>query len=152
MSASIPTLAKQPLSTISIAIATALLAGTVGYFIGTGSSLGLFSPSSPSSSSSGSSYPRRKTRWPGKPMPGGPKKSWPNSYDVNVHVDSSDEELMKQRKDTLGAKESGEESGNEIESEDDLDSMGDGDGILRNEFAGHEGEEVKLVLCVRTDL
>jgi PTH2 family peptidyl-tRNA hydrolase len=138
-----------PPSTLSVVVATALLAGTIGYFIGSGTALGLFS-----SSSTASSYPRRKTRWPGKPLPKGPKKSWPNSYDVNVHVDSSDEELMKARETALKNEKEVRES--EEEEEEDSDEIAcsseEEGGMLQSEFEGYEGEEVKLVLCVRTDL
>jgi peptidyl-tRNA hydrolase, PTH2 family len=121
---------RAPTSTLSIIVATALLAGTIGYFIGTGSSLGIFP--SPSSSAP---YPSSKDK---------KKKSWPNSYDVNVHLDSSDEELMAQQR--RGAGEESDGSDSEGNSEDE------GAGTLKGEFEGHETEEVKLVLCVRTDL
>ena len=110
-------------------MATALLAGTIGYFIGTGSSLGIF-PSPSSSAAYSSSKDKRN------------KKSWPNSYDVNVHLDSSDEELMAQQKKGADAEDSEEEDSDEEE----------GAGALKSDFEGHENEEVKLVLCVRTDL
>ncbi|KAL3475662.1 peptidyl-tRNA hydrolase PTH2-domain-containing protein [Aspergillus californicus] len=55
-----------PPSTASYVIATAILAGVTGYFIGQGASLGFFSSKE--------------------------KKSWPNSYDVKVHRGSSDGE------------------------------------------------------------
>lgn len=90
---------RPPPSTAAIAIATAIIAGLGGYFIGQGSALGLF---------------------------GGTKKeSWPNSYDVKVHADSSDEES--------------------VSSEDEGE---------QGELKGFEGssEECKLVLVVRTDL
>lgn len=88
-------------STTAVAIASALVAGVIGFFIGQGSSLGLFeSGGSPSTA----------------------RKSWPNSYDVKVHADSSDEE------------------GSEEELVGDLSDFSD------------NTEEVKLVLVVRTDL
>jgi len=65
-------------STLAIAFATALLAALAGYFYSQYSSLRL-SPSKPSKKS--------KSR---KPAP----SSWPNSYDVTIHPDSSDSELM----------------------------------------------------------
>jgi len=97
-------------SLAAIAIAVGLIGLTAGYFLGQGSSIGLFG-------SSGN--------------PNGTKKSWPNSYDVTVHADSSDEE-----------------AGGESE-DDEADSDGDG-----NELKGFEDstDEVKLVLVVRTDL
>ena len=94
-------------STAAIALATAIITGLAGYILGQGVSLGLFS---------------------------GSKKgeSWPNSYDVNVQYDSSDEELMK----NLGG---GEEDGSDEEQ-----------GGLKS-FEGNK-EECKLVLVVRMDL
>jgi len=59
------------------------------------------------------------------------KKSWPNSYDVTVHADSSDEE-----------------AGGESDA-DDKDM--DGNGKELNSFEDTT-DEVKLVLVVRTDL
>jgi len=92
----------------SVAIAVGLLGLIIGYFIGQGRSIGVFG---------GSNGPKQ------------PQKSWPNSYDVKVHVDSSDEEPN-------------------VEESDD-ESEGDG-----TELKGFEdtNEEVKLVLAVRTDL
>ncbi|PYH45219.1 aminoacyl-tRNA hydrolase [Aspergillus saccharolyticus JOP 1030-1] len=91
-------------STAAYVVATAIVAGITGYFIGQGSSLGLFS--------------NRE------------KEGWPNSYNVKVHRDSSDEEF---------------EEDEEEESEDE------GDG---SELASFDdtAEEIKLVLVVRTDL
>lgn len=108
-------------STAAIALATAILAALGGYFIGQASSLGLFSSSS--SKSSG-------------------KKSWPNSYDVTVHPDSSDEELMKSLKGQVADSEESEEEEDEMFGEE------------QGELASFEGnrEECKLVLVVRTDL
>ena len=93
-------------STAAIALATAIITGLTCYFLGKGISLGLFS---------------------------GSKKgeSWPNSYDVNVQYDSSDEELME----NLGG------------GEDDSDEE---QGELKS-FEGNK-EECKLVLVVRMDL
>lgn len=58
-------------------------------------------------------------------------KSWPNSYDVTIHPDSSDEELMNQLK-----------AGQDQDSDEDSEEM---------ELSNASGE-VKLVLAVRTDL
>lgn len=76
-----------------------------GYFIGQGSSLGFF-----------------KTKG---------RKSWPNSYNVKVHRDSSDDEASDE------------------ESEDESEDEGDGSELatLKDSM-----DEVKLVLVVRTDL
>lgn len=98
---------RPPPSTAAIALATAIVTGLGGYFLGQARSLGLFS---------------------------GSKKgeSWPNSYDVNVQYDSSDEELMKNLK--------GENADDSDEEQGELSS-----------FGGNK-EECKLVLVVRTDL
>ena len=57
---------RLPPSTTAYVVATAIIAGVTGYFLGQGSSLGLFSTKE--------------------------KEGWPNSYNVKVHRDSSDEE------------------------------------------------------------
>ena len=113
-------------STTSIALATAILSVAIGYLIGSASSVGIFSSTKES----------KKT----------PKKSWPNSYDVTIHPDSSDEELMEQ----LGRKK-----GKEVkDSEDEEDVDGSEDEQVVGELASYEDnkEECKLVLVVRTDL
>ncbi|BCR83373.1 aminoacyl-tRNA hydrolase PTH2 [Aspergillus chevalieri] len=97
-------LERLPPSTTAYVIATAILAGVTGYFVGQGSSLRLFS---------------------------GEKEGWPNSYNVKVHKDSSDEDYE------------------DNEEEDEEDSEEEEQGELGN--FGDE-EEVKLVLVVRTDL
>lgn len=98
---------RPPPSTAAIALATAIITGLGGYFLGQARSLGLFG-----SSKKG--------------------ESWPNSYDVDVQYDSSDEELMKSM---TGGKD------------DDSDEE-------QGELWNYEGnkEECKLVLVVRTDL
>lgn len=98
---------KPPPSLAAVAIASGILGVVVGYFLGQGSSIGLFDSS-------------------GNPKE--VKKSWPNSYDVKVHADSSDEADDEE--------DEPEEEGDDKE----LKSFDD-----RN-------EEVKLVLAVRTDL
>ncbi|KAE8133367.1 PTH2-domain-containing protein [Aspergillus pseudotamarii] len=90
-------------STTAYVVATAIIAGVTGYFIGQGSSLGLFSSKE--------------------------KEGWPNSYNVKVHRDSSDEEA----------------------EEEESDSEDEGDGSELANF-DKSAEEVKLVLVVRTDL
>jgi PTH2 family peptidyl-tRNA hydrolase len=102
-------------TTATFVIATAILAGLAGFFIGQGSSLGSFSRSFFSSSSK-------------------PRKSWPNSYDVKVHADSSD---------SGGGREDAE-----------TDDSGEDDDCGGGELATFKGntDEVKLVLVVRTDL
>ena len=98
---------RPPPSTAAIVLATAIVAGLGGYFLAQASSVGLFSS-------------------------GKKGESWPNSYDVNVQYDSSDEELMKSMK---GEKEHGsDEEGGELSN-----------------YEGNK-EECKLVLVVRTDL
>lgn len=94
-------------STTAYVVATAIIAGITGYFIGQGSSLGLFSNKE--------------------------KEGWPNSYNVKVHRDSSDEELEDE------------------EEEEEEDSEDEGDGSELASF-DNTAEEVKLVLVVRTDL
>ncbi|KAH8428258.1 aminoacyl-tRNA hydrolase PTH2 [Aspergillus melleus] len=100
---------RIPPSTTAYVVATAIIAGVTGYFLGQGSSLGLFSTKE--------------------------KEGWPNSYNVKVHRDSSDEE--------------GDDEDDDEEEEEDSEEEGDG-GELAN-FEGNN-EEVKLVLVVRTDL
>lgn len=109
---------KASPSTAAIAIAVAILAGTVGFFLGQGSSIGLFDSS-------------------GNPKDA--RKSWPNSYDVDVHADSSDEELQSRGNRRTTDRKS------ESESEDE--SGGDEPKTFENNT-----EEVKLMLIVRTDL
>ena len=136
---------REAPSTIAIATAAALLAGTVGYLIGQASSIGLFS---------GTASRKKSTR--------GKKKSqgWPNNFDVKIHPDSSDEELMKhlngghkdrEPKDP-GAEDDEEEEEEEEEEDDSTDEHEEEDvhGGLKT-FADNT-EECKLVLCVRTDL
>ncbi|RAL09745.1 aminoacyl-tRNA hydrolase [Aspergillus homomorphus CBS 101889] len=95
-------------STTAYVVATAILAGVTGYFLGQGSSLGLFTNKE--------------------------KEGWPNSYNVKVHRDSSDEEFEE-----------------EEEEEEEEDSENEGDGSELANF-DNSAEEVKLVLVVRTDL
>lgn len=125
---------RPPPSTTSIVAATAILAVALGYLIGQGSSLGLF----------------RSTKSPPKGKSKNPKKSWPNSYDVTIHPDSSDEEVFKQiRGADLGieSEESSKDSSSEGEAGEDLGQKQEG----LNQFEGNR-EECKLVLVVRTDL
>jgi len=99
---------KASPSLAAVAISSAILGLLAGYFIGQGSSIGTFGDSA---------------------CPNEAKKSWPNSYDVKVHADSSDEQA-------------------DDEDEEDED---EGNGKELNDFRGST-EEVKLVLAVRTDL
>ncbi|MCJ1288619.1 hypothetical protein MMC34_000147 [Xylographa carneopallida] len=120
---SLPSEAITP-STAALVLATGLLCVTGGYFLGQGASLGLFRSSSKTSRRSG-----------------GAKSSWPNSYDVTVHPDSSDEELMESlRGQAQPAPEEEEDSDSDEEVQGELSSFAD------------NKEECKLVLVVRTDL
>ncbi|KAL8697442.1 MAG: hypothetical protein Q9201_007126 [Fulgogasparrea decipioides] len=122
-----------PPSTLSIVVGTAILAVTLGYFIGQGSSLGLFG------SSNSTAKGKNKD----------PKKSWPNSYDVAIHPDSSDEEVFRKiRGADLGI--SSEESSKDSSSDDGGADLGQKQREL-NTFDGNK-EECKLVLVVRSDL
>ncbi|KIV83912.1 peptidyl-tRNA hydrolase [Exophiala sideris] len=99
---------KSPPSLAAVAVSSLILGLLAGYFLGQGSSIGLFGQGNPDG-----------------------KKSWPNSYDVKVHADSSDEQ-----------------ADDEDEEEEDED---EGDGNELKDFRDST-EEVKLVLAVRTDL
>ena len=126
---------RPPPSTTSVVVGTAILAVALGYFIGQGSSLGIF----------GSTPPPSKSRSKSK----NPKKSWPNSYDVTIHPDSSDEEVFKQIRGAdldIESEESSKDSSSE-EAEVELGQKQEG----LNQFEGNK-EECKLVLVVRTDL
>jgi hypothetical protein len=118
-------------SPITIAVAIGLLGLLAGYFVGQGRSIGLFGGSSGSSSGGR----RRKDKGKGKA-----KKSWPNSYDVKIHEDSSSEDVAG-----VGTGETESEEEEEEDLEDSENSQ---------EVKAFEGsrEEVKLVLCLRTDL
>ncbi|KAJ5923610.1 peptidyl-tRNA hydrolase 2 [Penicillium verhagenii] len=76
------TLDRIPPTTTAYVIATAILAGVTGYFIGQGSSLFFFKE----------------------------KQGWPNGYDVKVHRDSSDEEEEEEAESE--SDEESEEEGN----------------------------------------
>ncbi|ERF68456.1 hypothetical protein EPUS_03774 [Endocarpon pusillum Z07020] len=108
-------------STATTVVAVGLVAVTVGYFLGQGSNIGLFSISG-------------KT-----PQPASKMRSWPNSYNVTIHPDSSDEELMAQQRAGAGTQADDNESDEEC------------DGKELKDFS-NTAEEVKLVLVVRTDL
>ncbi|KAJ9618576.1 peptidyl-tRNA hydrolase [Exophiala oligosperma] len=101
---------KAPPSLAAVAVSSLILGLLAGYFIGQGSSIGVFGGSS---------------------GPTGLKKSWPNSYDVKVHADSSDEQAD--------------------DEDEDEDEDEEGDGNELKDFRDSK-EEVKLVLAVRTDL
>lgn len=112
---------KQPPSVAAVAFASGLLGILVGYFIGQGSSIGVWN------SPTGSKVKSKRAP---------PKKSWPNSYDVDVHIgDSSDEEFIASIADNEADANSEEE-----DSDQDIKSF------------TNINEEVKMVLVVRTDL
>ncbi|KAL4936782.1 hypothetical protein BDV06DRAFT_85785 [Aspergillus oleicola] len=71
-------------STTTYIVATAIIAGVTGYFLGQGASLGLFSEK---------------------------KEGWPNSYNVKVHTHSSDEEDGSEEEEEEEEEESDEEEG-----------------------------------------
>lgn len=135
-------MSSPPSSTLAIVFSTGILGLVTGFFLGQGSSLGLFS----------SSNPKAK------------KKSWPNSYDVAVHPDSSDEELMEHLLGRGGAKESvvaagdGDDSSSAEEGEEDEEGGENGGSLVQKDVAGlsafedNYDEEFKLVLVVRTDI
>ncbi|KAI4273194.1 MAG: hypothetical protein L6R35_006426 [Caloplaca aegaea] len=121
-------------STTSIVVATAILAVALGYVIGQGTSLGIFGSTKPA----------------GKSKSKKPKKSWPNSYDVTIHPDSSDEEAFKQIRGADLGIESEESSADSSDDKEEEVELGQNQGDL-NMFEGNR-EECKLVLVVRTDL
>ncbi|KAK5233201.1 hypothetical protein LTR99_003975 [Exophiala xenobiotica] len=103
---------KAAPSIAAVAVSSLILGLLAGYFIGQGASIGVFG---------------------GQSSSGGVKQSWPNSYDVKVHADSSDEEA------------------DDEDEQEDGDDEDEGDGKELNDFR-ESTEEVKLVLAVRTDL
>jgi peptidyl-tRNA hydrolase, PTH2 family len=104
----------QAQKNLAFTITLGLVCLTIGYLIGEASSTGLVD----SSIVTPNEAPRAK-------------KSWPNSYDVTVHADSSDEEAGAENDEE---DEEAEGSGKELKSFEDTT------------------DEVKLVLVVRTDL
>ena len=92
---------SPPPSTASIAVASALIAGVTGYFIGQAKQLGIF---------------------------GGSPIAVPKS----------------------GSKKKGEDE--DGDSDEDYEDSSDDEATDLSEFPGHEEEEYKLVLVVRTDL
>ncbi|KAL9032209.1 MAG: hypothetical protein Q9214_008070 [Letrouitia sp. 1 TL-2023] len=123
---SFPPTDRPPPTPTSYLLATALVAATLGYFIGQGSSLFFLS------SKHSRSKPKSKT-----------KTSWPNSYDVPVHPDSSDEELM-------ASLQRSEQAPSEPDSESEEENN-EAEGGDFSTFKGNN-EECKLVLVIRSDL
>jgi len=105
----------QAQKNLAFTIALGLVCFTMGYLIAQTSSGGLVNPSKED--------PDARQ---------GLKKSWPNSYDVKIHTDSSDEDA-----DATGS------------DEEDEDAEGDGTELKSFEDTA---DEAKLVLVVRTDL
>lgn len=128
---------KTPPSTLALSISSLVLGLVAGYFIGSGSSLGLFGTPNPSSHSNS----KRKRA--------APKTSWPNSYDVTVNQgDSSDEEFA--RAIHMGKADEAD-ADDEEDTEEDSDDEFTGDVAALKNLAS-TNEEVKLMLVVRTDL
>lgn len=132
-----PTLDKTSPSTLSLSIASLIFGLVAGYFIGSGSSIGLFGTSSSSTKS------KKKSK-------SSSSKSWPNSYDVTVQQgsDTSDEEFAR-------AIHTGNDGEADNESSADEDSEGEEDPPLdatRLKELSATNDEVKLMLVVRTDL
>ncbi|MCJ1457626.1 hypothetical protein MMC28_007994 [Mycoblastus sanguinarius] len=127
---------RPPSSTTTYTLTTSILALTIGYFICQASSSRLFSSSFSKSPS------KSKKSWP---------NSWPNSYDVDIHPDSSDEELithldggtegLKEVKDCEEYEESSDEN-DRAESEENQEQQGE-----LNTFEGNK-EECNIVLLV----
>ncbi|MCJ1309058.1 Gluconate transport-inducing protein [Agyrium rufum] len=140
---------STPPSQLSLIFATAILCSISGYFIGTGSSLGLFGSSSSSTSTKNS---KRSSSSSKKAV----AKSWPNSYDVTVHPDSSDEELMKSLKPSAKGSGGDEEADSESESESSSGEEDEEDVPDPADLSTFQDilqkEECKLVLVLRTDL
>ena len=128
---------REPPSTTAIATAIALLAGTIGYFAGQASSLGLFGGEISPSTSTKKSKTKKKNQ------------GWPNNYDVTVHPDSSDEELMKHLNGGQASRDK-----REVADSEDEDSEGPESDLAQTDLKTFPDskEELKLVLCVRTDL
>jgi PTH2 family peptidyl-tRNA hydrolase len=130
------TTATPPPSTLAIAFATALLAALAGYFYCQYSSL-RHSPSD---------HLPRKSRKSRKPAP----SSWPNSYDVTIHPDSSDSELMHgltRGKDGIAPSSHTSSS----PSDSDPSSSDEAPHPALTPFTSST-EEHKLTLVLRTDL
>ncbi len=143
MSSWVPEGREHP-STAEIATAIALLTGTIGFFIGQASSIGLFGGEKSPSSLAQKSKRKKKSQ------------GWPNNYDVKIHPDSSDEELMKHLNGEQASKKKREvadsEDDAEEEEEDDTEESDSASPQSDLQTFSDSKEELKLVLCVRTDL
>ena len=124
---------RSPPTTAAFVIATAILAGLAGYFIGQGASIGVFSsgPASPESR-------KGKKKEDVKTLLG--KKR----HGVKVKAVEEDE-------DDDDYSDGDELSGSDSESEEEDEEWEEEEGGELATFEGNK-EEVKLVLVVRTDL
>ena len=142
MSSWVPEGREHP-STAEIATAIALLAGTIGFLIGQASSLGLFGGEKPGPSSKKSKNKKKS-------------QGWPNNYDVKIHPDSSDEELMKHlnggEKSTKKREVADSEDEEEEEEDEEEQELDEDEAQSDLKTFSSSTEELKLVLCVRTDL
>ena len=150
---------SQPPSTYAIAFSSALLGLLSGYFLSTALSLNLFSSfSSPSSTKSSSEKPKSAK-----------KESWPNSYNVTLHPDTSDEDLMRSlqpkpaslAREELDAEPStpnSSESEKEAEQETTTSSSTSSSANHNHHnqalstFPSHKHSTYKLVIVISTDL
>ncbi|KAI5279949.1 hypothetical protein KEM52_004214 [Ascosphaera acerosa] len=114
---------RPPATTLSAVVATALIAGVTGYFIGRGASIGIFS------------RPRTRTRT-SKTGEGGRR------------VDGADDKHAGSERDAADDDASDDASDDDASDSNDSDEEVIGD--LANFDAVHD--DVKLVLVVRTDL
>jgi peptidyl-tRNA hydrolase, PTH2 family len=128
-----------PPSALTLSAASLIFGLVAGYFVGSGSSIGLFGTSTTSSSSKRS----------GKKS-SAQSRSWPNSYDVTVQQgDSSDEEFA--RAIHTGANDDASSSADESNDDDEEEEEAPLDTTQLQNFA-NTNEEVKLMLVVRSDL
>ncbi|KAL8793578.1 MAG: hypothetical protein Q9195_003841 [Heterodermia aff. obscurata] len=124
----------QKPSILSIAVAATIAAALGSYFYSQAKNLPLFRSSSPS--------PR--------PNPRKKPSSWPNSYDVTVHPDSSDEELMRgltRGENGIAAPSSSSSSEKESDDSDDEPPT-----PLSTFPLSPPTDPYKLTLLIRTDL
>lgn len=136
MSSATAILERTPPSTLALSVSSLIFGLVAGYFIGSGSSIGLFG--SPSTHSTSGNKKKKKPQ----------SSSWPNSYNVTVQQgDSSDEEFAR----AIHTGKSDDADADDESSEEDIDDEDLVDNEKIKEIAG-TNEEVKLMLVVRTDL
>lgn len=124
-------------SALALSVSSIIFGLLVGYFIGSGSSIGLFGSSS--TTSTGTKKKKKAA------------SSWPNSYDVDISVqqgDSSDEEFVRAVH-TGKSDDADDESSASAGEDSDEVALLDTDKIKQ---IANTNEEVKLMLVVRTDL